>query len=61
MAAMALVAASSLLIIDNVGFQPAEAGGANCPLKGGAATSIDPNAPSAVNTKTATLAVEPTV
>ncbi len=37
-------------MIGGIGIQTAEAGGANCPSKDGAATAIDPNAPNAVNT-----------
>ena len=37
-------------MIGGIGIQTAEAGGANCPSKGGTATAIDPNAPNAVNT-----------
>jgi hypothetical protein len=53
MAAIAIVAASSVILVGSIGVQPAEAGSdANCPSKGGAATTIDPNAPNAVNTDT---------
>jgi hypothetical protein len=53
MAAFAIVAASSVMVVDNIGVQPAEAGSdANCPSKGGTATTIDPNAPNAVNSNT---------
>ena len=53
MAAIAIVAASSVMLVGSVGIQPAEAGSdANCPSKSGAATTIDPNAPNAVNTNT---------
>jgi hypothetical protein len=53
MAALAIVAASSAMLVGSVGIQPAEAGSdANCPSKSGAATTIDPNAPNAVNTNT---------
>ena len=50
MTALAMVAASSAMLVDNIGVQPAEAGSdANCPSKSGAATTIDPNAPNAAN------------
>jgi len=45
----------------NNGIQTAEAGGANCPSKGGAATAIDPNAPNAVNTNIPSITPQPTV
>jgi hypothetical protein len=52
LAALAIVAASSVILVD-IGVQPAEAGSdANCPSKSGAATTIDPNAPNAVNSNT---------
>jgi hypothetical protein len=50
LATISFLAASSFLMIGGIGIQTAEAGGANCPSKGGAATAIDPNAPNAVNT-----------
>jgi hypothetical protein len=51
-AAASLVLGTSLVMIGSIAIQPAEAGGAGCP-KGerGAATTFDPNAPNAVNTK----------
>ena len=53
MAAIAIVAASSVMLVGSIGVQPAEAGSdANCPSKSGAATTIDPNAPNAANTVT---------
>jgi hypothetical protein len=53
MAAFAIVAASSVMLVGSIGVQPAEAGSdANCPSKGGIATTIDPNAPNAVNSNT---------
>jgi hypothetical protein len=53
MAALAIVAASSVMLVGIIGVQPAEAGSdANCPSKSGAATAIDPNAPNAVNSNT---------
>ena len=50
LATIAFLSASSFLLIGGIGIQTAEAGGANCPSKDGAATAIDPNAPNAVNT-----------
>jgi hypothetical protein len=53
MAALAIVAASSVMLGGGIGVQPAEAGSdANCPSRNGAATTIDPNAPNAVNSDT---------
>ena len=53
MAAVMIVAASSVMLVDSIGIQPAEAGSdANCPSKSGTATTIDPNAPNAVNSNT---------
>ena len=53
MAALTIVAASSVMVVGSIGVQPAEAGSdANCPSKSGAATTIDPNAPNAVNSNT---------
>jgi len=53
MAALAIVAASSIMLVGSIGLQPAEAGSdANCPSKNGAATTIDPNAPNAANSDT---------
>ncbi len=46
---MAFLAVSSILMISGIGIQSAEASGANCPSKGGAAAIVDPNAPNAVN------------
>ena len=41
------------MLVGSIGVQPAEAGSdANCPSKSGAATTIDPNAPNAVNSNT---------
>jgi hypothetical protein len=52
MAALAIVAASSVMLV-GIGVQPAQAGSdANCPSRSGAATTIDPNAPNAVNSNT---------
>ena len=53
MAAFAIVAASSVMLIGGIGVQPAEAGSdANCPSKSGTATTVDPNAPNTVNSNT---------
>jgi hypothetical protein len=61
LAAIALLATSSFLMIGGTGVQTADASGPNCPSKGGAATTIDPNAPNVVNTKASLVAVQPTV
>jgi hypothetical protein len=60
LATMAFLAVSSFLMIGGIGIQTAEAGGANCPSKCGAATTIDPNAPNAVNTDIPLVATQPT-
>jgi hypothetical protein len=53
MAAFAIVAASSVMLVGSIEVQPAEAGSdANCPSNGGIATTIDPNPPNAVNSNT---------
>ena len=58
-----IVALSSILLVGSIGTQPAEAGSgdANCPTKGGAATTIDPTTPNAVNTGSQPLSSQPTV
>ena len=61
LATIAFLAASSFLMIGGIGIQTAEAGGANCPSKGGAATAIDPNAPNAVNTNIPQITPQPIV
>ena len=61
LASIAFLAASSFLMVGGIGIQTAEAGGANCPSKGGAATAIDPNAPDAVNTNIPPTTPQPTV
>lgn len=61
LATIAFLAVSSFLTIGGIGIQTAEAGGANCPSKGGAATAIDPNAPNAVNTNIPPIIPQPTV
>ena len=62
LATIVIVAASSILLVGNIGTQPAEAGSdANCPTKSGAATTIDPNTPNAVNTGSQPLSSQPTV
>ena len=51
MATVAFLAVSSFLMIGGIGIQTAEAGsGPGCNHKGGASTTVDPNAPNAVNT-----------
>jgi hypothetical protein len=51
LATVAFLAVSSFLIIGGIGIQTAEAGsGPGCNHKGGASTTVDPNAPNAVNT-----------
>jgi hypothetical protein len=60
LATVAFLAASSFLMIGGIGIQMAEAGsGPSCNHKGGAATTIDPNAPNAVNTDTSITAAQP--
>jgi hypothetical protein len=61
LATISFLAASSFLMIGGIGIQTAEAGGADCPSKGGAATAIDPNAPNAVNTNIPPITPQPTV
>jgi len=61
LATISFLAASSFLMIGGIGIQTAEAGGADCPSKGGAATAIDPNAPNAVNTNIPPITSQPTV
>ena len=61
LATIAFLAVSSFLMIGGIGIQTAEAGGANCPSKGGAATAIDPNAPNTVNTNIPSITPQPTV
>jgi hypothetical protein len=57
LATVTFLAASSFLMIGGIGIQTAEAGsGPGCNHKGGAATTIDPNAPNAVNTDTSITA-----
>jgi hypothetical protein len=58
---IAFLSVSLFLMIGGIGIQTAEAGGANCPSKGGAATAIDPNAPNAVNTNIPSITPQPTV
>jgi hypothetical protein len=59
--AASLVLATSLVMIGSISIQPAEAGGSGCPNKGGAADTVDPNAPNAVNTQPPQLAADQTV
>jgi hypothetical protein len=61
LAAIAFLATSSFLMIGGIGVQTADASGLNCPSKAGLATTLDPNAPNAVNTKASPVAVQPTV
>lgn len=61
LAAIAFLAISSFLMIGGIGVQTADASGPNCPSKGGAATTLDPNSPNAVNTKAPPVAVQPTI
>ena len=57
-----IVTVSSILLVGSINTQPAEAGSdANCPTKGGAATTIDPTTPNAVNTGSQPLSSQPTV
>jgi hypothetical protein len=61
LATVAFIAASSFSMIGGIGIQAAEAGsGPGCNHKGGASTTVDPNAPNAVNTD-ASLTIQPTV
>ena len=58
---MAILAVSSFLMIGGIGIQTAEAGsGPGCNHKGGAATTVDPSAPNAVNNNVP-VATQPTV
>lgn len=51
LATIAFLAVGSFLMIGGIGIQTAEAGsGPGCNHKSGAATTVDPNAPNAVNT-----------
>jgi hypothetical protein len=60
LATVAFLAVSSFLMMDGIGIQAAEAGsGPGCNHKGGASTTVDPNAPNAVNTD-ASLTTQPT-
>ena len=53
LATVAFLAVSSFLMIGGIGIQTAEAGsGPGWNHKGGASTTVDPNAPNAVNTDT---------
>jgi hypothetical protein len=53
LATVAFLAVSSFLMIGGIGIQTAEAGSdPGCNHKGGASTTVDPNAPNAVNTDT---------
>jgi hypothetical protein len=59
--ATAFLAVSSFLMIGGIGIQSAEASGANCPSKGGAAAIVDPNAPKAVNADMPPITPQPVV
>jgi hypothetical protein len=62
LASIAFLAVSSFLMIGGIGIQTAEAGsGPGCNHKGGAAITIDPNAPNAVNTNIQPTTPQPTV
>ena len=62
LATIVIVTVSSILLVGSIGAQPAEAGSdTNCPAKNGGATTIDPNAPDAVNTGSQPLPSQPTV
>jgi hypothetical protein len=62
LATIVIVVVSSILLVGSIGTQPAEAGSdANCPAKSGAATTIDHNAPNAVNTELQPLSSQPTI
>jgi hypothetical protein len=57
-----IVAISSILLVGSISTQPADAGSdANCPAKSGAATTLDPNTPNAVNIESQPLSSQPTV
>ena len=57
LATIAVITVSSILLVGSIGTQPAEAGSdANCPTKGGAATT-----PNAVNTGSQPLSSQPAV
>lgn len=61
-AATAFLAVSSFLMIGGIGIQTAEAGsGPDCNHKDGAATTVDPDTPNAVNTNTPAITPQPTV
>ena len=62
LATIAVIAVSSISLVGSIGTQPAEAGSdANCPTKGGAATTIDLTSPNAVDTGSQPLSSQPTV
>jgi hypothetical protein len=61
LATVAFLALSSFLMIGGIGIQAAEAGSdPGCNHKGGASTTVDPNAPNALNSDTS-LTIQPTV
>ncbi len=61
LAAIAVVAASTYLMLGGIGVQSADASGPNCPSKGGATTTIDPNAPNAVSAEIPPASQQPIV
>jgi hypothetical protein len=66
MAAIALIATSSFVLIDSIAIQPAEAAsGPGCSHQSGATTepAVDPTVPNSVNTEVPppSLAAQPTV
>ena len=58
---LGFLALSSFLMMGGIGIQIADASGPNCPSKGGAATTVDPNAPNTADTLSQPAAVQPTV
>jgi hypothetical protein len=58
---LAFLALSSFLVMGGIGIQIADASGPNCPSKGGAATTVDPNASNTADTLSPPAAVQPTV
>jgi uncharacterized protein YcfJ len=54
LAAIGIVAATSLVMVGTITAHSAEASGPGCPNKRAATAIVDPNAPNAVNTHTPT-------
>jgi hypothetical protein len=54
LAAIGIVAATSLVMVGTIAVHSAEASGPACPNKRAATAIVDPNAPNAVNTQTPT-------